>query len=264
MAKSKAIRWNERLLFEKLAGKFPAPAYTLLPQVRNSTGFGRRPRTIDALAISNYPSRGLYAAGFEMKVTLHDWRKELAEPEKAEEIQRFCRYWYAVAPKGVIPVDEIPQTWGLLEADGRGLHTTKAAPELGCPDPTWGFVASVLRKAAEGSVPQMLVSKQLADLRAELADDVRKAAEAESELRRFKAIEKAVKAFEQASGIRIGDTWRAGHIGQSVAMVQRLQLSPEKPLKQAEYLKSTAEGVAKQMAGMIEVLREDGSAGNET
>lgn len=257
MPKPNRAQWTEAKLFEKLAGKFPAPAYTLLPQVRNCTGFARRVRTIDALAISNYPSRGLWAAGFEMKVSFHDWRKELAEPEKAEEIQRFCRYWYAVAPKGVIPVDEISETWGLLEADGRGLHTTKGAPELGSPDPTWGFVASVLRKAAEASVPQVLVSKQLADLRAELAEDVRKAATVETELRRLRAQEKAVKRFEESSGVQIRDDWRAGHIGQAVAMVQRLQLSPEKPLKQAEYLKSTAEGVAKQMADLITVLNAE-------
>src|SRR5688572_18266988 len=83
-----------------LAKRFAPSAYAFLPQLRNGTGFGRT-RTADAVAMSLWPSRGIYLHGFEIKVGRGDWLSELRQPEKAEEIARFCKYWSLVAAEGV-------------------------------------------------------------------------------------------------------------------------------------------------------------------
>jgi hypothetical protein len=69
-------------LFQALRPLYPAREYALLPQVANGTGAGSK-RHCDALALSLWPSRGLYLTGFEMKSyivgaisrwTLDHWR----------------------------------------------------------------------------------------------------------------------------------------------------------------------------------------------
>jgi len=96
-------------LEEKLSYKFSTPAWAFLPQVRNGTGYLRNTtRTADAIAMSLYPSRGLDLHGFEIKVSRTDWLGELKNPEKAEAIAQFCDYWWIVAPKEIINLDEVP------------------------------------------------------------------------------------------------------------------------------------------------------------
>ena len=100
---------NETELTLALSRKFCAPEYAFLSQVRNQTGFRRRVRTADALAISCYPSRGIYLYGFEIKVDRYDWLNEMKNPEKAEEIGRNCHFWMVVAPaEGVVKRSELP------------------------------------------------------------------------------------------------------------------------------------------------------------
>ena len=73
-------------IINALAAKFKAPEYAFLTEVRNSVGFSSKVRTADAMAMSLWPSRGLYMTGFEVKVSRADWKKELEQPEKAEEL----------------------------------------------------------------------------------------------------------------------------------------------------------------------------------
>src|SRR5512137_2876743 len=79
---------TEATVYAAIQRMFKAPAFILLAGVRNQTGYTRRVRTADALAVSVFPSRGLYAVGFEIKTDRGDWRRELADPEKSEEIMR--------------------------------------------------------------------------------------------------------------------------------------------------------------------------------
>ena len=91
-----------------LSNRFCAPAWAFLPQVRNGTGFLNVTRTVDAIAMGLWPSRGLYMHGFEIKVRRGDWLNELRNPEKAEEIGQFCDFFWVVAPKEVIKFEEVP------------------------------------------------------------------------------------------------------------------------------------------------------------
>lgn len=90
--------------------------YALLEEVANGTGFTGR-GWADAVLLELWPSDGLRLLGFEIKASRSDWKRELKDLRKAENIARFCDGWIIVAPKGVVPLDTVPEAWGLWEYD---------------------------------------------------------------------------------------------------------------------------------------------------
>lgn len=147
---------SESWIFDRLKFAFPSPTFVLLPQVRSCTGDAQeKPRRVDALAVSVFPSRGLYLAGIEIKVTKTDFRKELRDPEKSEPIAQFCKYYYIAAPVNVVPIGELPERWGLIEvrADGATI-VHRAEPREVVEPPDIGFMCSVLRSASRLSEPR--------------------------------------------------------------------------------------------------------------
>lgn len=133
------------------AGPFREPAHVWLYELRNSTGYTRAvPRYADALVTSVWPTRGIWFAGIEVKVARGDWLRELDDPTKSAEIQRFCDYWWVAAPKGVVKKEEVPEQWGFYEIDGKKAKAVKQAPRLE-PEPLdKSFVASIMRNASAG------------------------------------------------------------------------------------------------------------------
>jgi len=110
--------------------------WAFMAQVRNAAGFNAT-RTLDALALHLWPSRGLALHGFEIKVSRPDWLREVKDPAKAEDACRLVEFFWIVAPKGVVKKGELPPTWGLIEIHGTGtqedawrLRTKTAAPCL--------------------------------------------------------------------------------------------------------------------------------------
>lgn len=64
--------------------------------------------------------------GYEIKVDRADWRRD----NKLHNYMPLCHLLYVVAPKGVVPIEELPQGVGLLEpvgASGRLQARRKAA-----------------------------------------------------------------------------------------------------------------------------------------
>ena len=115
--------------------RWPEDAYAVLGQVRSSTG-ATQARTADALVFSLWPSRGLTIDGVEVKRSLPDYRREAKDPAKAVRFARHCHRWWIAAPKGLIPPDELPAQWGLLELQGNGtLRARVGAPENADPEP---------------------------------------------------------------------------------------------------------------------------------
>lgn len=243
-----ADKWTAAMVMELLKGPFPAPAFVLLPQVRNGTGYVRKKnRTADAIAVSAYPSRGLYLVGIEIKVSLSDWRRELAEPEKASEIQKWCRHWYVAAPKDLIPHGEIPANWGLIECTSRSAKAIVKAPPLNPEPPDMPLVASILRAAAsvydcyipQGSVDAAVESRVQSIIDTEMA----------MRDRELKYIRERVEKFEMASGVRI-DHYDSGNVGEAVKMVlagQHLKLKSSLEYLQREATR-IAEGCGKAIA----------------
>lgn len=105
------------------------PEWAYLEHVRNSAGF-HATRTLDAMAMHLWPSRGMELQGFEVKTSRADFRREIADVEKMDAFFEFLDRFWIVAPVGVVPEGEIPATWGLLELRSNGTLVTKVAAPL--------------------------------------------------------------------------------------------------------------------------------------
>lgn len=215
-------RLNENELLDRLGRKHQAPAWAFLTQVRNATGYSHgRTRTADALAMSLWPSRGLELHGFEVKSRRSDWLSELKNPKKAEEIARFCHRWWLVAENDVVELSELPPSWGLMVPKGRGLHVVEAAELQEAQTPTYSFLAAILRKVEEGTVP-------FSSIQAKLEKRFVEGCEQESGLHKyekenFQKLKEAVAAFEKASGVKIDRYgYEAESMGAAVEVVRRL------------------------------------------
>jgi len=220
-----------------LSNRFAPPAWAFLPQVRNGTGYARTARTADAIAMSLYPSRGLYLNGFEIKISRSDWLNELKNPDKAEAIAKYCDYWWIVAPKDIVKIEELPSNWGLMIPFGATTKIVKEAKQLKSKNPDKLFLAGVLRKAQEVITPT-----------AELREEHKKGYDlgknnTESNFKwekdEHKKLKQTVLEFEQASGVKI-DTWQdSKEIGEAVKLVLngeylRIKKNLQRLLKNAE------------------------------
>lgn len=208
-------------LFKALRPLYPAAEYALLPQVANGTG-ARANRHADALVLSLWPSRGLHLSGFEIKSYRGDWLRELANPAKAEEIAKYCAYWWIVAATDKIVQDgELPPTWGLLvwDAEKQALKKAKAAPfQPDAQKPDLPFIAAMLRKAQDVVTPDAVIAEAKRDAREAAKIEAR--AELDWEVRELKKLRDKVKAFEEASGVSLDKRWEGGQeIGEAVNLI---------------------------------------------
>ncbi|WP_276200648.1 hypothetical protein [Chelatococcus sp. XZ-Ab1] len=140
---------------------FAPPAHRVFFEVSNDTGAKAR-RWIDAVAVGIWPSTGHEIIGIEIKVSRGDWKRELAAPEKAQSLMRFCTRWYLACPDGLVKPDELPGTWGMLvQRDDGSMRIKVRAPKLD-PEPlTPGFMMAVLRNCS--AVDMELVGKLAAE-----------------------------------------------------------------------------------------------------
>jgi len=225
-----AEQWNEAMVSAVLQKKFGKPEYAFLRQVRNATGFQQRTRTADALAMGLWPSRGMHLHGFEIKVSRSDWAHELKQPDKAEEIARYCHFWWLAVPDAAIVKDgELPHQWGLLECKSQAPKIIKQAPFVESPQPpTMMFFASLMRSVAEDDTALADVQKLMQKEIWAAEERGRKRAVDEAKRDMDKQIEhtadllKRVADFEAASGIRIDrySAYFSGEIGAAVRMIR--------------------------------------------
>ncbi len=237
---TKSRHWTEAAVYERLRHVFPGPAYVRLPQVRNGTGCGRaQTRTADAVIASVWPSRGLWLAGVEIKVSRSDWKKELAHAEKSCEIQRYCKRWYIAAPADVVPIAEMPETWGLIEVRESTAAIAKPAPDLPAVPPDMLLICSILRSAAECSVPAATVQQRIsAGIEAARSTWERQHQDSRDSLKR------AVAEFEKTSGMEISDPWYSRDIGKAVKFVRESGVMGAVDV--ARHLRDQAERIVKQ------------------
>lgn len=237
-------RHTESSLQALIAKRYAAPAYATLLHVRNQTGFQRRVRTADALAMSLYPSRGLDLMGFEIKCDRGDWKRELEDPTKAEEICRFCdRWWIVVADASIVQPGELPSAWGLLVPNDKGLVCKVEAPKRTSEPMTREMLAGLLRNVTETYVPRAGIRDETERKREEgyqlgLKHGRRENDLAPRELARLKA---TVEKFQRESGLTLQD-WDAGKVGKAVALLQRGNGSS---FGDFEYIAQQAEEIAR-------------------
>lgn len=218
-------RLTTQAIKDALALRFAAPEWACFFEVASGTG-AQAGRSADALAMNMFPSRGLRVHGVEVKASRSDWLRELKNPAKAEAIQRYCDHWWIAAPAGLVKLDELPPTWGLLELSGKTLRQRVAAPQLAAEPMGRPFIASLLRSAA-GAVARDIniqIAKATEAERASIAERVRR--EVEMRTRAHESLQEKVRAFEEASGLDISIGWQGGgEVGRAVKLVQTIGLT---------------------------------------
>lgn len=101
--------------------------YVMAEQVRHDPTYGNH--IADAIAVDTWGSGQYALEGYEVKTTRADWRREIREtvdrhgrarggPSKSLPWRQHCARWFILAPAGVVPVEELPDGWGLIEAHG--------------------------------------------------------------------------------------------------------------------------------------------------
>lgn len=247
-------------VWKALAAKYCAPEHSLFFEVASGTGAAARTRA-DAIAMSLWPSRGLEIIGIEVKVSRSDWLREKANPQKAQEIMRYCDRWYlAVDDAAIVQTGELPPTWGLLVPKGQKLVIATEAPKLQ-PEPTSrAFIASLLRNAADGG--EKLVHQRLNALREEAEASARARVESElshskenadNERRRHQEFAQQVQAFCDKLGMSIYEAERLPQIGNAVRAV--LAADTERFAKAAENAKRTLENAVDMVTHALEDLK---------
>jgi len=203
---------------EALKARYAGDGYALAFEVRNQTGYGSKVvRYADALCLGLWASYGHYLQGFEFKTSRADVLAELTNPEKAREIQQYCHFWWLVVGDAkLVSVDELPANWGLLVPNGVGIKIKKAAP-LMQPEPlSYEFMGAMIRaNQREASSDTAIASCIAAACRDATALEKAKNLELSSKI--F-ALEAAIAAFEEASGLRISK-WKNGQLGSAVKML---------------------------------------------
>ncbi len=203
--KKEVEKVDELEMSKRLHRRYSAPAWAFLTRVRRGTGFSTVIRTADAIAMSLYPSRGLEIHGFEIKVSTNDWKKELAEPEKAEEMQQFCHRWWIVIPKKeIINLSEVPKNWGVIIAKKNGCSILKDAPFLKAKRIDYPFLAAIFRNQEENYIHKDEFHNKIEERK------IGWEKHSVYELREAKKKLKKLEEFEGEVGIKI-DSWDNNH-----------------------------------------------------
>lgn len=216
--KQKPVKLSSSDIRAAMAKRWTAPEYAIMWEVANGTGAGPS-RYADAVIMSLWPSRGLELHGVEIKISRSDWKREAADPRKAEAIARFCDRWYVHTPPGIVDdLSDLPPAWGLREFDGRAWKTIREAAKNEPEPVTRPFLAALLRRADE--TQRLMINEAMREAREQQYAEMEKfrATRAkeidEAAARRTAHLEDAAKniaAFQQAFGENSISNWGVDH-----------------------------------------------------
>lgn len=200
----------------KLRQRYAPPTWAFIPQVRNGTGFMKVPRTADAIAMALWPSRGLELIGFEIKTSRSDWLAELKNAQKAEDFFAFCDRWYLVGAGPILKPGELPPGWGYIAVGDKGCKVEVEAERRKGQDVDRLFLAAILRRVAESSIPKDQITAEMEKARKEGAEKA--ARDLKWNVEENQRFRENVAAFEKASGLSITDGWRytGSEVGRAV------------------------------------------------
>lgn len=208
-----------------LKKRFPHPEFGIVFEVAQGTGW-KANRHLDAMAMGVWPSRGLVLHGIEIKVSRGDWRRELAVPEKAEQLARFCDFFWLAAPEDIIPVDQLPLNWGLLELKNGKLVQAKAAEKLAATPHTKDLLAAVFRAACRPAAQdevEAAVNAARETVRAELQAGYEKRVSDAVEMRARRDAAAAEKWRALMAALNDSDEWtRDASVIDAVRMVRAI------------------------------------------
>ncbi len=233
-----------------LRRKFPSDQFAMLYEVRDAAGH-HASRSADVVMVGLWPSRGNQIEGMEIKVSRGDWLRELARPEKGEAFVRFCdRWWVVAAHEDIVEDHELPRTWGLMVAGGRGLQIAKPAPALKAKPLDRSFLAAMLKRATMTSLdrPEVKAAIESAVNSAREATAATVKYEAGEAGRELERLRRQVTDFEAASGVVI-QHWMAGNIGDAVKLV--LEGRVEQRRRDLQQLKDQARRILERITEVL-------------
>lgn len=188
-----------------IKAKYSGPDWRVWFEVNQGTGMqtGRR---ADAVVMNVWPSKKYQVHCFEVKVSRADFMHEMKDPAKAEAVGQFCDFFWLAVPVGLVQVEEVPVTWGLIELTKGGLRVKKQAPLREAVEFSRSFAASLLRAGEDRG------ERHIEKLVQERTKGVERRAQENAE-RRFEkalaeqksrndALERWRQAFEAEFGIR--------------------------------------------------------------
>lgn len=176
-----------------LRAYYPAPRCAVAFEVAQGTGL-KANRHLDAIAMDLWSSHGHAIHGIEIKVSRSDLRRELADPSKAEELARFCDYFWLAGPRSAIIHDEIPlpPAWGVLQFEGGKIRAARPAAKTKAEPIDRHFFAAMFRAATQ-SMTKGEAEAMLAKERTAMAENNRATIDREVDRRTQENLEDANK-----------------------------------------------------------------------
>jgi len=195
--------------------------------------------------VNLWPSRGLEILGFEIKSSRSDWTRELKNPSKSDEIQKYCdRWWIVVGGRNIVQPGELPPTWGLMAIHGNGekgrLVCVQEAPKLEPKPLDKNFLISMLRRAVEAAEHARKQDDNEIFQRGHQEGQKQAERCRDSEYTHMKRMHERlledIKRFKEASGVELNprNPWEFGDIGMAVRTVLK---NVREPLRYRETLR---------------------------
>ena len=204
-----------------MAKRWGAPESVIVWEVPDATGSAKS-RTVDALIMGLWQSRGMLLDGVEIKTQRSDWKRELKAPAKADAIARYCDRWWIHAATGVVAPGELPAGWGLRVFDGIEWRT-EAEAALREPEPiSRMFLASLLRRSDQQIDRQTRAQAEEMLWSERSAIDARVEAEVSRRMGRAKGMASLADEFEKALGLDVAELIRNGEVAVAARMTAAL------------------------------------------
>jgi hypothetical protein len=185
-------------------------------------------RRLDVVAVNMWAQRSHRIIGVEVKVSRADFRAEVRNWDKNDEWNTVVDQFYIAAPKGIVPVDELPQGWGLLELVGRGAGMlrmkVRARTEMTAHLPREVAARFLTRAIAQWQGAEERIRHAEHRMTAKVRDEIRK--ELREEWTKTAASRKDVDAQKAAqydalmAAVGTADWWERGLVSEAVAVLK--------------------------------------------
>lgn len=245
-------RWTAENVVGLLRARYAGNDWAFVADVPNGTGANCN-RRCDGLAMSLWPSKGLYLHGHEIKVARSDWLKEIQDVAKAAAFSVFCHYWWIVAPSGIVKLEELPSDWGLMCPTGGGSLRVKRPATLTEPAlPDHSLLAGIFRACVKASICESAMKKEWSNgyhsgiKEANSLHEQNEHARVRQSDRRYETLKRSVDDFESASGIAITE-FSGRRIGAIVKLIDGVSLGN---------IRSWLEGVETRLADVTRRVSE--------
>ena len=140
-------------VMRQLQDRYSGDEWATFAELPDGTG-SRKGRTIDFYALNLWPSKAYLSAAFEVKVSRADFRRELDNPGKRAPWEKLASECWFAAPAGIIPVEELPEGWGLLELTTDGFRAKRRAFQRKIDSFPPDFLASLARRTKDAPPPE--------------------------------------------------------------------------------------------------------------